>query len=196
MFTAPLPIPGIDLRLIEDRHIDDLYDCVRRNLEHLKPWMRWATDTLTLEDCRQNRRNALERLARNDGVEAGIFDGGRVVGVIGLHGIDWVNRKTTLGYWLSASHVGRGIMTAAVRTFVGHCFDELKLNRVEIRCAPENHRSRAIPRRLGFREEGIAGQAERHQDGRFGDLVSYAMLASEWRSTGPADRLPAADPRG
>ena len=60
--------------------------------------------------------------------------------------------------------------------------DELKLNRVEIQCARENHRSRAVPIRLGFVEEGTLRQAGTAESG-FVDHVVYGMLASEWPTT-------------
>ncbi len=71
-------------------------------------------------------------------------------------------------------------MTEACRAMVNHAFRELGLNRVGIACATENHRSRAIPERLGFRQEGVQRQAEWLYD-RFVDRALYAMLASEWR---------------
>ena len=144
MFTAPLDIPGSDLRLVEDRHIPEVFACVRENLDHLGPWMPWATPELTEEGCRANRRAVLERFARNDGFDAGIFDHGRFIGTVGFHGFDWDSRSTTIGYWLSASHCGRGIMTAAVRKLVDHALITLGLNRVAIRCAVGNVPSRAI----------------------------------------------------
>jgi ribosomal-protein-serine acetyltransferase len=53
------------------------------------------------------------------------------------------------------------------------------LHRVEIQAAVDNRRSRAIPERLGFREEGVRREAERIGE-RYNDLAVYAMLASEW----------------
>jgi ribosomal-protein-serine acetyltransferase len=52
--------------------------------------------------------------------------------------------------------------------------------RVEIRAAPENARSRAIPERLGFTQEGTLRQVERVDD-RYLDNVVYAMLAEDWK---------------
>jgi hypothetical protein len=52
--------------------------------------------------------------------------------------------------------------------------------RVEIRAAPENARSRAIPERLGFTQEGTLRQVERVGD-RYLDNVVYAMLAEHWK---------------
>lgn len=74
-------------------------------------------------------------------------------------------------------------MTAAVRLLVDHALTVWRLNRVEIIVATENRRSRAIPERLGFREEGTLRQLQL-VEGRFLDCVSYSMLAADWRAAG------------
>ena len=56
-----------------------------------------------------------------------------------------------------------------------------ELNRVEIRAAPENRRSRAIPERLGFQREGVLRETERVGD-RYLDEVVYGMIASDWQN--------------
>lgn len=179
MFTKVIR-DGLDVRLVEDHHVPALYELVRRNLDHLRPWMPWATDDYSLEGCRASRRAALEQFARNDGFDAGIFEDGQIVGMIGFHGIDWRHRRTSIGYWLSADRQGRGIVTAACRTLIDHALVTLDLNRVEIQCATENTRSRQIPQRLGFTEEGVLRQCDRIGD-RYLDHVVYGMLAEEWR---------------
>jgi ribosomal-protein-serine acetyltransferase len=72
-------------------------------------------------------------------------------------------------------------MTGAVTALVDHAISDWDLNRVEIRASVENAASRAIPERLGFREEGTLRQAEL-VDGRYHDTVVYSMLAADWRS--------------
>jgi ribosomal-protein-serine acetyltransferase len=69
-------------------------------------------------------------------------------------------------------------MTRAVRAVVEHAFKDLGLHRVEIRCAVGNARSRAIPERLGFRQEGVLRDAE-HVLGRRLDVVLYSRLATD-----------------
>jgi ribosomal-protein-serine acetyltransferase len=36
-----------------------------------------------------------------------------------------------------------------------------------------------VPKRLGFVEEGVLRQSERHRDS-FKDIVVYSMLADQW----------------
>ena len=71
-------------------------------------------------------------------------------------------------------------MTRACSALGTHAFDALGLSRVEIRCATENEKSRAIPERLGFTQEGTLRQAEWLHD-HFVDLTVYGMLAGEWK---------------
>ncbi|HUP80906.1 MAG TPA: GNAT family protein, partial [Pirellula sp.] len=99
-------------------------------------------------------------------------------GMIGFHEIDLANHAASIGYWLSSTFQGRGIMTRACRAVVDHARKDLDLNRVVIRCATENRKSRAIPERLGFHLEGIQREAEWLND-RFVDLAAYSLLKSD-----------------
>jgi ribosomal-protein-serine acetyltransferase len=167
------------LRLFEESDAGELYDVVLANREYLSRWMPWApkqTPENALEFIRISRR----QLAENNGFQAAIVDDGAIIGTIGFHRLDWENLSTSIGYWIAEPAQGRGIVTRAVAHLVDHAFGVWKLNRVEIHAAPDNERSQAIPRRLGFSEEGVLRQAERVGD-RFVDHVVYAMLAADWR---------------
>lgn len=72
-------------------------------------------------------------------------------------------------------------MTKAAKALTDYAFQELKLNRVDIRAAEGNSKSRAIPERLGFVCEGRIRQAEWLYD-RYADHIVYGMLADEWTS--------------
>jgi len=166
------------LRLFEDADAEEFHRLINANRAQLTPWMPWAADQAperTLRFIRLTR----QQVADNDGFQTAIVCDGRIVGVVGFHGIDWEHRSPSIGYWLDAEHQRRGIMTGAVRALVDHALRGWELNRVEIRAALDNRNSRAIPERLGFRQEGVLRQAERVGD-RYLDSVVYAMLASEW----------------
>ena len=70
-------------------------------------------------------------------------------------------------------------MTRAVRAPIDHALGTWRLHRVEIRAAVNNTRSRAIPERLTFTQEGVAREAEQVDD-RYVNLAVYSMLADEW----------------
>ena len=168
-----------ELRLLEERHAEELTDLTDRNREHLRAWLPWVDTDRTLEDRKNFIRGTLQQFARNQGFAAGIWHEGSLAGVIGCDPIDWENRSTELGYWLGEEYQGKGLVTAACRALVEHAFGELGLNRVVILCATENEKSCAIPERLGFRREGVRRQAEWLYD-HFVDHAVYSALASEW----------------
>ncbi|HKG15746.1 MAG TPA: GNAT family protein [Pyrinomonadaceae bacterium] len=170
----------LELRPVEERYAEELTALVRRDIAHLKPWMPWATERYSVEDAREFIRRQIRQYAEDQGFATLVFFGGRVAGSIGYNLIDWSNRKTDVGYWLGSEFLGRGIMTKSCRALIEHAFRELRMNRVEIYCAVENGRSRRIPERLGFTQEGTHRQAEWVHD-HFKDLVSYSMLAREWK---------------
>ena len=177
LLTHDLPT-GARLRLPEEADAAAVSAVVAVNREHLAPWLPWAaasTEQGVLEWIRDARR----KIADNAGLALLIEEDGAIVGSVGTGALDRPNRWVTIGYWLAADAQGRGTMTAAVRALVDHAFITWGLNRVEIRAAPDNSRSRAVPERLGFTAEGTLRQAERFGD-RYVDHVVYAMLAADW----------------
>jgi ribosomal-protein-serine acetyltransferase len=170
------------LRPLGERDARELHALIEANRPVLRPWLAWAS-TQTLDQTRHFLREAEAQRVRDEGFQAAVVCAGEIAGVIGYVNLNRHYRSTNIGYWLAVEHQGRGTMTAAVRTLVGHAFSALGLNRVEIRAASENNASRAIPERLGFREEGTMRQAE-FVDERFLDSVVYSMLAEDWPSAG------------
>ena len=168
------------LRLLEEADANELYAVVDVNREFLARWMPWPasqTPEGTLEFIRSSRK----QLADNQGFQVAIVDDGRIVGVLGFYRLDWQNRSTSVGYWIAESSQGQGTVTQATRALTDHAFRTWKLNRVEIRVAVDNVRSRAIPARLGFEEEGVLREVEQIGD-RYVDHVVYSMLAADWGS--------------
>jgi ribosomal-protein-serine acetyltransferase len=170
-------LEGCALRLLAESDASEVQALVEANRAHLSPWLPWAA-TQRMEDTMRFLERTRRQLEDNDGVQCAIALEEEIVGLVGFHGVDWANRKTTLGYWLDERHQGRGIMTRAVGRLVEHAFGVWELNRIEIHVAPENARSRAIPRRLGFSEEGTLREAEL-VGGRYLDILVCSLLARE-----------------
>lgn len=169
----------IRLSLPELYQADECYKVMMENFEQLRYWMPWAHDDFSAEDVKDFYRRNLQQFAEGNGFNANILVNDEIVGQIGYTRIDWTNKITELGFWLAEKVQGKGLMTRCCYVFVTHAFEKLGLNRVQILCARENLKSRSIPERLGFRQEGILHDGEWLHD-RFVDLVVYAMLAKDW----------------
>jgi ribosomal-protein-serine acetyltransferase len=174
--------PGLELRVHNERHAEEMYAVVDANREHLGRFMPWVEKTNSVEDIKNYIRRTLQGHTDNKELQAAIWLDGKYIGGIGFHTINWHRRFGEIGYWLAADAQGRGIMTKCVRAFVDHAFGELKLNRVEIRCDPENARSRAIPKKLGFVEEATLRQVLNGPQDSLHDAVIYGQLRSEWEA--------------
>lgn len=184
---------GIVLRQIEPQHAEQLFMLVDDNRHHLRQWLGWVDSTISADDTRRFIDESRAEWISGRRYQTGIWYREQLVGMIGTVAIEWQNSAIELGYWLSAAFQGRGIMTRTCRAFTTFAFDQLHLHRVQIRCASGNTRSRAIPERLGFQQEGTIREGLRLRD-EFLDIVLYGMLTHEWASTSARSRLPADPP--
>lgn len=171
--------PRTELRLLEPHHAESLFRLIDANRDHLRPWMFWVDDTKTVSDSEDFIRRALEGFAHGAEIHLGIWVEGAIAGVVGAHAIHPVSRHAEIGYWLGERFQGSGIMTRSVRALIDYLLGERGLNRVEIRCAASNLRSKAVAERLGFRLEGRLKKAYPAR-GVFDDLLIFGMLAEEW----------------
>ncbi len=183
--TASAPTPQFQ---ISDRHLlrlptaldaDELFKLTDTNRGYLRQWLPWVDRATCAEDTRRVIQSGLQQFANQQGFHAVICHDSRIVGVVGFHAIDWNNKCTSIGYWLSESHQGRGLMTTSCRAVIEYAFTVWNINRIVIRCATGNLRSQAIPERLGFLREGIQREAEWIYD-HFVDLIHYSLLRADW----------------
>jgi ribosomal-protein-serine acetyltransferase len=181
--VSQLQLPdGQKLRLLKESDAEELYAVIDTNRDYLARWLPWAANQ-TLEHTLAFIRRTREQMTNNDGFQTTIIDDGKIVGMVGFVGVSWQHRSTMIGYWLSESAQGNGVMTYAVQSLTGHAFETWRLNRVEIRAGVENTRSRSIPERLEFQQEGVLREAELVGD-RYVDQAVYAKLACDWLMPG------------
>jgi ribosomal-protein-serine acetyltransferase len=179
--TFPLSAgDDVFLELLDEPQAEELFALVDANRAYLREWLPWLDQNTEVGHTRAFIEAARKQHADRNGFTCGIRWRGELVGVVGLHAIDWANRTTSIGYWLAEAHQGRGLVTRSCAALLDHVFGDLDLNCVEIGCAPGNAKSAAIPERLGFTREGLLRQRERLYD-RYVDHVVYGLLASEWR---------------
>lgn len=167
------------LKLLEKEDAYRLFDIINFNREYLRCWLPWLDHTKDVEYIKQNIEEANEKYNNNMGFELGIWYKSCLVGVIGIHEINLKEQKTAISYWLAEEYQGNGIITNSVKFVISYVFKEIKLKKIEIRCAVDNKKSRAIPERLGFKFESIKELAE-NLYGKIHDHAIYSIEINQY----------------
>ena len=168
------------LQVFEKSHAPALFKLVDSSRQHLRVWLPFIDAYRSVSAASDFITRFRKKSVDGDGLALGIWFKEELAGVITLDPFDWADRVTLIGYWLGLPFQGKGLMSRVCAALVDISFNRLNLNRVEIWCAFENTRCRAVPERLGFKLEGVLRQREWIHD-HFVDIAAYSLLASEWK---------------
>ncbi|MDQ1088120.1 MULTISPECIES: GNAT family N-acetyltransferase [unclassified Siphonobacter] len=169
----------LTLESLDRVHSSSIFQLVTENKNYLSPWLPWV-GLVRAPSFFDNYADASQLRSKHGGEFAFVIkENDTVVGRIGIYKIDTQNHSGEIGYWIAPSSQGKGLITQATQRLLKFGFEELPLNRIEIKCAIGNTKSQAVPERLGFTKEGISRQAE-FLHGQYVDIVVYSKLKSEW----------------
>ncbi|WP_067726600.1 GNAT family N-acetyltransferase [Oceanobacillus damuensis] len=155
---------------------------IKASLNELQPWMSFAQQAPSEEETEINIRQAYIRFLSREGLRFHVFlkETGDFIISTGLHRIDWDIRKFEIGYWADTRYTGKGYVTETVAGLTDFAFNELKANRIEIRCDAKNIKSRAVAERLDFELEGTLRQDSLSADQKeLRDTCIYAKIREE-----------------
>ena len=170
---------NLKLKILEEREAEQLFNLVDNNRQYLSQFLPFVEQTTQVEHSKKFIQSALQQFIKGDGFHCGIWYENELIGVIGLHYLDLVNKRTSIGYYLAEQFQKKGIMTRCTKALIKYIYEEFNINRVEICMSTQNPKSRAIPERLGFTQEGILRSDERLQ-GEFSDSYVYSLLRYEY----------------
>lgn len=150
----------ISVVLVDRRYASEFIDLMQVERDYLSQWLVWPKFTLDISDNLQFVNESFEQLQAGTSINCYILQNGRVCGGAGLVSINQALKKAEIGYWLSASMQGSGIISRVCKALIALAFEHLKLRLIEIRAAEFNHPSRKVCERLGLRFDGIIKNAE------------------------------------
>ncbi len=178
--TDTIPVTeSLVLEPLVQTHAEALYQLVNTNRQHLRKWLPWVDRMVSEEQFKQFTEEAEKRSAGDQDYPYIILHHGEMAGRIGMYNINRQNQCGSIGYWLGENFLGKGIVQQSCKAFINYAFINWNLNRIEIRCGTENHKSRAVPDKLGFLLEGVIRQAE-FVNNHFIDLYCFSMLKEDW----------------
>jgi ribosomal-protein-serine acetyltransferase len=170
---------NIELHLTSEKFAKELFQAIDNNRTHLSEFLPWVGNMQAEENVRQYLIRCESLQQENREISFIILYDKTVVGRIGIHHLNHENKTGAIGYWLNKGASGKGIITKSCVKLLDYGFEEMQLNRIEIKAAVKNFKSQAIPEKLKFTKEGILRQAE-IVNGEYLDLFIYAMLKDEW----------------
>jgi RimJ/RimL family protein N-acetyltransferase len=130
---------------------------VLASLDHLRPWMPWASAEAASPAAQLERCKAMQDAWASGSDYSYVLltdETGPVIGSFGLHrrvgpgGIE-------LGYWMHVNYVGQGYATEVAQALTEASLALDEITRVEIHTDQANVKSAAIPQRLGFRLDRV-----------------------------------------
>jgi len=181
--TRPLNILVDDSLILKEIQLFDaeaIFNIIDTQRDYLRKWLPFIDYTRNSGDTRAYIFSIYDKPYDRRDMVFTIWYQGNAVGLMGLKGTDRDNHKTEIGYWLSYDMQGKGIVTRSCHRLTQYLFENLGMNRVQIRVSTENEKSKNIPKRLGYTFEGIERCGELLLTG-YTDLEVYSMLRKEFK---------------
>jgi ribosomal-protein-serine acetyltransferase len=145
---------------------------ITESVEHLAPWMPWATPQYSLDDSRDYIRGcevswadgtAFQYLILADGSPAGSAGLMARIGPAGLE----------IGYWVHPAYTGRGVATSAAAALTEAGLALPAIERIEIVHDVRNRASERVPEKLGY--EHVESRPRQEPPGIPGDTKVWRI---------------------
>lgn len=169
----------IELKQLEPSDSIDIFETIDDQRDYLGKWLPFVAFTKEITDTERYIDSVVNATEDRFEYVFAIRKHNEFVGLIGFKDTDKQNKKTEIGYWLSEKYQKQGIVTKSFDKLCDFAFNKLGINRIQVKCAVENTSSKNIPKKLGFKFEGIERQGELLTGDFYTDLEIYSKLKSD-----------------
>lgn len=176
-------------RLVLKRNVPDIelaktmFKLIDSNRKHLGKWLPWEKFTLKVEDSMKYLFDTDKKINEKEKIDYGIYLDGKYVGNIGIFDLDEKKKSGEIGYWISAEYSGNGYMTEAVKILEKEGFENLGLNRIQIKCDEKNKPSARIAEKCRYQFEGKIRECDFSDYFRdFRNILLFSKLKSEFEA--------------
>ena len=180
--------PPVVLRSYRGDELPALCEAATASLEHLRPWMPWASVEPLEPGLSDFIRESVAKFRRGENFNYAIWDDSTSLLVGGAGLLPRLGPgRIEVGYWVRVGWLRRGIATAAARALTSAAFGMPGIEEVRIHCDEANVASAGVPRRLGF---GLLRTVEDHVDApaETGRSMEWAITAGRWEPPQPPSR--------
>jgi RimJ/RimL family protein N-acetyltransferase len=104
-----------------------------------------------------------------------------IAGCTRLSEISWKDERGQIGWtWIGRDFQGSGLNSDMKFLILSYAFEQLGLNRIELKADERNHRSRQAILSIGATREGVLREHIKLHNGYIRNTVYYSILRSEW----------------
>jgi len=106
---------------------------------------------------------------------------GQIVGSTRYHALDLGNKALEVGgTWYVSSARGSFVNPECKLLLLQHAFEDLDLNRVQLKCDARNQHSRKAMLKMGAKEEGTLRRHSIYPGGYVRDAIFFSVIREEW----------------
>jgi ribosomal-protein-serine acetyltransferase len=174
-------------RLVLKRNVPNMelaktmFQIIDANRKHLGKWLPWERFTLKIEDSMKYLVDTEKKINNKEKIDYGIYLEGKYMGNIGLFDLDEKKKSGEIGYWITSELSGKGYASEAVKILEKEGFENLGLNRIQIKCDERNKPSAKVAEKCGYQFEGKIREddfSEFFKD--FRNTLLFSKLKSEY----------------
>ncbi len=126
-----------------------VFAVVDSNRAYLREWMPWLDQTTSVAETERFISIAEDGYINGTNLILGLWNSdSQYMGVISFNKICGANAE--IGYWVSEDYQGKGVIRRALKLLIKYGFQHLNLSTINILCAVNNLKSRAVAQNLGF----------------------------------------------
>jgi RimJ/RimL family protein N-acetyltransferase len=183
--------PRLILRPPELDDADAFFALLERSRASFERWLGGAARIRTRDDARDVFAAAIAdgEAKREFSLVAFERSSGELVGGGLLHEIDWKVPSAEIDWWLDDRQTGKGFATEIGAAQLRFVMEAWRANRAHAWCNIDNHASRRVAERIGFRHEGTIRQEYSFAARQRVDFAIYSVIPPDYERLLPA--LPA-----
>lgn len=184
--AIPMPIvtPRMRLRPWQEGDGVAFAEANHESWDDFHSTLAWATHYDTATNPSVQERNIRLQMAKFTTREEFAFVaedalGNRYIGGCELYDIKWSVPSMRIGFYIRTSCTGQGYATDMLRALVVYAFKALGARKLMVAHAINNHASRRVIEKVGFRKTGIDHYGYKRHDGQLIDTVDYTLLSAD-----------------
>lgn len=152
--NVKLTSANLTLRLISPDEIPQLQSliCTSPNLHY---WIDWCHADFSQQEANLFICSTRASWIQSTSFGFGVYDTEeKLMGMVAINECYHSYNMVSIGYWIADKYQQQGVAFEALMTLIQFCFNELKVQRIEIVCHPDNIASQRLITKCGAQFEG------------------------------------------